>query len=92
MSNSYAASGIGQSMTIANTQTNALKSMVIDTGSAAVSSMKAIEIFGRQTSAGTALDGIVTLNCFSSATNPVGSGSFVLGMHIGRNFNTTGNY
>lgn len=37
MDNSYAASGIGQSITIGNTQTNALVGLVIDTGTSNVS-------------------------------------------------------
>lgn len=66
MDNSYAASGIGQSITIGNTQTNALTALKIDTGTSTPYHF-GFEVISKQGEG-------IRLNKFGSATQAVASG------------------
>jgi hypothetical protein len=91
MDNSYASGGIGQSITIGNTQTQNLTALSIDVGVDAAASArahKAVDIINRTT------DGKgININAFGGATQILGSGGTRgFGIYAGENFNTSSAY
>lgn len=73
MDNSYAASGIGQSIVLGNTQTNSLTALNIDTGTSAVThiGLRIKGLMSNPNSAGTDNSGLININGYASATQAV---------------------